>query len=143
MESTPDTEILIPDLHYLDWPFQFHIQPRPPCLMVSGSDHTGVNRLVSPPAAMDGASEPPLTSGVYPLYLPLPPDENQFWKPYPLFRGSTADVPALACHVSVLHQNQCPHPPHSHKEEELLLLLSGEVDLILPNAPGLNENQRM
>ena len=141
--STPDTEILIPDLHYLDWPFQFHTQPRPPCLMVSGSDHTGVNRFVSPPAAMDGASEPPLTSGVYPLYLPLPPDENQFWKPYPLFRGSTADVPDLACHVSVLHQNQCPHPPHSHKEEELLLLLAGEVDLILPDTPGLTENQRM
>jgi len=45
--------------------------------------------------------------------------------------------------VSVLNKDQCPHPPHAHKEEELLLLLAGEIDLILPDAPGLNGDQRM
>jgi quercetin dioxygenase-like cupin family protein len=40
---------------------------------------------------------------------------------------------SLSCHTSVLIQNHCPHPPHQHKEEEILLLLTGEVDLILPD----------
>lgn len=140
--STPDTEILMPDLHYLDWPFQFLTQTKAPCIHVSGYDHAGINHCVLPPSATSAEPKPSLESGVYPLHLPLPLDENQFWKPYPLFRGSTADVPDLACHVSVLHQNQCPHPPHTHKEEELLLLLAGEVDLILPDAHGLNEDHR-
>jgi hypothetical protein len=33
----------------------------------------------------------------------------------------------------VLTKDHCPHPPHSHEEEELLLLLSGEVNLIFPD----------
>jgi quercetin dioxygenase-like cupin family protein len=48
----------------------------------------------------------------------------------------------LSCHASVLTQGQCPHPPHAHKEEELLLLLAGEVDLILRDGQTPKENQR-
>jgi len=42
----------------------------------------------------------------------------------------------------VLTQGQCPHPPHTHDEEELLLLLAGEVDLILPTEQAANGDQR-
>ncbi len=74
-----------------------------------------------------------LRSGIFPLRIPLLPDEQRGWKPYHLFRGWTVGVSFLSCHASVLLSRRCPHPPHSHKEEELLLLLSGKVDLILPD----------
>jgi len=32
----------------------------------------------------------------------------------------------------VLVNGHCPHPPHRHPEEELLIMLAGEADLILP-----------
>ena len=80
------------------------------------------------------ASGPRLASKAYPLNVPLSPDESSGWKPYPLFRGCTRGMHDLSCHASVLMPNSCPHPPHSHHEEEVLLVLSGEVDLILPEA---------
>jgi MoaA/NifB/PqqE/SkfB family radical SAM enzyme/quercetin dioxygenase-like cupin family protein len=83
-----------------------------------------------------------LTSGIYPLEIPLLPDLQVGWKPYPIFRGSTKCLRDLSCHVSVLIQDRCPHPPHKHKEEELLLLLSGEIDLILSNGQLPNKNLR-
>jgi quercetin dioxygenase-like cupin family protein len=76
-----------------------------------------------------------LTSRVYPLRIPFPPDEEAGWKPYAIFEGCTANLYELSCHVSVLTKGHCPHQPHRHHDqEELLLLLSGEVDLILPDA---------
>ena len=49
--ATPSTEIRIPDLNYLDWPFVLLDQPRPPCIMIRGSSNGTVNRYVSPPPA--------------------------------------------------------------------------------------------
>jgi len=143
--ATPDTVIRIPDPKYLDWPFHLVDQPRPPCLLVRGSDKNGVNRFVCAPVAASAESNSQLTSRVYPLRIPLQPDEEKGWKPYPIFRGSTADMQSLSCHVSVLTHEHCPHSPHRHKEEELLLLLAGEVDLILPDeqAPKRDQHKRL
>ena len=140
--ATPETMIRIPDLNYLGWPFHQLNQPKPPCIMVRGSAQPGVNRIVSGPVADDVGAGPQLTSRIYPLQIPLTPDEEKGWKPYPIFRGSTSDMRSLSCHVSVLTQGHCPHPPHTHDEEELLLLLAGEVDLILPTESSLNADHR-
>jgi uncharacterized cupin superfamily protein len=43
----------------------------------------------------------------------------------------------------VLKQGHSPHLPHTHEEEEILLLLWGEVDLILPDRQKSKGNQRM
>ena len=131
--ATPDTAVRIPDFNHLDWPFHQLNVPRPPCLMVRGSDEARLNRIVPPPAATSASRERRLTSRVYPLQIPLPSGVEKGWKPHPIFNGWTADIRSLSCHVSVLTQDQCPHPPHTHNEEELLLLLDGEVDLILPD----------
>ncbi len=140
--ATPDTVIRIPDLNYLDWPFHQLDLPRPPCLMLRGRDKAGVNRVVSPPVAGGGESNPQLTSRVYPLRVPLPADEEKGWRPHPIFKGSTADLRSLSCHVSTLIHDHCPHPPHTHEDEELLLLLAGEVDVILPDEQGREQHQR-
>jgi MoaA/NifB/PqqE/SkfB family radical SAM enzyme/quercetin dioxygenase-like cupin family protein len=77
-------------------------------------------------------SMPRLTSRTDHLTIPLPPDKDAGWKPYYQYKGGTANCDSLSCHVSVLVPGRCPHPPHSHKEEEILLMLAGEADLLLP-----------
>jgi quercetin dioxygenase-like cupin family protein len=145
--ATPDTPIRIPDFNHLDWPFRRLEQPRPACIMIHGSDRSGgggVNRMVPPP--LDGEAGPRLQlSGgrVHALRTPLEPDPNEPWKAYPIFRGATADLRDLTAHASTLKHKQCPHPPHRHVEEEILLVLSGEVDVILPDtAPSRGGNDR-
>lgn len=139
--ATPDAAIRIPDLNHLDWPFRQFSFPKPACLMVKGSATTDVNRIVSPPIAVNnGGGGDRLANRVYPLQLPLEPDKIEGWKPYFLFNGSTPELSSLSCHVSVLKPGHCPHPPHTHEEEELLLVLKGEVDVTLPDAQGADTN---
>jgi mannose-6-phosphate isomerase-like protein (cupin superfamily) len=79
------------------------------------------------------ASLPRLTNRICPLQIPLPFSDDEPWKPHFLFAGSTATIRRLTCHASVLAQHRSPHPPHAHDEEEVLLVLDGAVDVLLPN----------
>lgn len=63
------------------------------------------------------------------LDLPLPGNESG-WKIHRIFRGPTASMKRISTHVSVLSSGREPHPPHAHEEEELLILLSGEADIV-------------
>ena len=137
--ARPGIPIRIPDLTSLDWPFRQLELPRPPCLLLRGDADPALNRIVPPPSFAGAGTGPRLMSRVCPLRRPLRPDHVAGWKPYPQFRGSTADIQDLSCHVSVLTHNSCPHPPHTHPEEELLLVLTGEVEVILP---ALSEQRR-
>jgi uncharacterized cupin superfamily protein len=62
---------------------------------------------------------------------------------YPQYRGATRNVHALSCHVSALAPGQCPHAPHVHAEEELLIMLRGEASLVLPNDPAGHGERRL
>ena len=73
-----------------------------------------------------------LRSQIHRLALPLVPGTENGWEPFRLFHGSTRCVGDLGCHMSALDPKVTPHPPHSHMEEEILIVMSGEVDLILP-----------
>ena len=53
-----------------------------------------------------------------------------------------ADLQDLTVHASVLKHQECPHPPHRHVEEEILIVLAGEVDLILPDIAEATGNAR-
>jgi quercetin dioxygenase-like cupin family protein len=77
-------------------------------------------------------THPRLNSRTDLLTIPLPPDERAGWKPYYQYEGPTSNCAFLSCHVSVLVPGHCPHPPHSHREEEILLVLAGETELLLP-----------
>jgi quercetin dioxygenase-like cupin family protein len=82
-------------------------------------------------------TEPRLTSRIDLLTLPLAPDEKTGYRFYGQYRGATANVGLLSCHASALASGHSPHPPHSHPEEEILMMLEGEGDLILPElSPG-------
>ena len=102
-----------------------------------------LNRLFPTSVPVGSKPGPSLTSQVYPLRIPLPPAEGNGWKPYPIFNGITAGIRNLSCHASVLNKDHSPHLPHTHEEEEILLLLWGEVDLMLPDRQDPNVNQRI
>jgi quercetin dioxygenase-like cupin family protein len=102
-----------------------------------------LNRLFPTSVATGSKPSPSLTSQVYPLRIPLPPAETNGWKPCPIFNGITPGIQNLSCHASVLNKDYSPHLPHTHEEEEILLLLWGEVDLVLPDRKEPNVNQRI
>ncbi len=141
--ATPGTEIRIPDFNSLDWPFTYLDLPRPPCLMIRGSGSPLSNRFVPPPAADEGGGRTRLSSHSHRLGVPLASDDRTGWRPYDLFKGTTANHEFISCHVSALTRGTSPHPPHRHREEELLLLLEGEVDLILPDLGEEEDEQRI
>jgi quercetin dioxygenase-like cupin family protein len=140
--ATPDTPIRIPDFNHLDWPFRQLDQPRPACIMIHGSDKAGVNRMVCAPLLGETGPKLQLGSRIHALKVPLEPDASAGWKPYPIFRGATADLHDITCHASVLKSRECPHPPHRHIEEEILIVLAGEVDVILPDTADASGNDR-
>jgi mannose-6-phosphate isomerase-like protein (cupin superfamily) len=82
-------------------------------------------------------TEPRLTSRIDLPELPLAPDEVTGYRFYGQYRGATRNLGLLSCHVSALAPGRSPHPPHSHAEEEILMMLEGEGDLILPALSGV------
>jgi quercetin dioxygenase-like cupin family protein len=82
------------------------------------------------------ADLPMLRSAIYSMPLPLPANAKEPWKPCHFFRGITPNQLALSCHASALLHGHCPHPPHIHDEEELLLVLHGEVEVNIPRTGG-------
>jgi quercetin dioxygenase-like cupin family protein len=78
----------------------------------------------------------PLSGQICTLDIPLEPDPEASWTPHYFLKGRTRDGRKVTAHASVLLAGHCPHPPHQHKEEEILILLSGSIDLVLPAQSG-------
>ena len=74
-----------------------------------------------------------LGSHVHPLTIPLTTAEGRAETSHPIFSGSTSGVRRLSCHYSVLMPGQTSHLPHAHEDEELLFVLDGELELLLPS----------
>jgi mannose-6-phosphate isomerase-like protein (cupin superfamily) len=128
--------VRIPDLRQLDWPFRFVSEPLPPVILVRGTDGAGGNRLVPPPPPASRGT-PMVETAIH--AFPLPLDESEPakpWHPLPAFRGPTRSLADMSCHASVLVGGHVPHPPHQHIEEEILIVLHGEVELTIPNGPS-------
>jgi mannose-6-phosphate isomerase-like protein (cupin superfamily) len=124
------TPVLMPDLTQLEWPFRNKSEPVPVTL-VSGSGDLGSNCVVAPPEV----GENKLLVEVHPMKLPLPEDRVARWRPHHLFRGVTPNTQLMGAHVSVLSPGHSPHPPHAHREEEILIVLDGEAELVISEGP--------
>lgn len=83
-----------------------------------------------------------LHSDCYSFDLPLKLKKGIKWQPYPIFHGATASADELSCHMSALAPGVSPHPPHEHQEEEILIILSGEVDVILKESCSIENVTR-
>lgn len=74
-----------------------------------------------------------ITSSGHSIPIHHEPDELIPWKSTHFLRGVSAATDDFQCHASALNQGHIPHEPHSHIEEEILIVLAGEADLILPD----------
>jgi uncharacterized RmlC-like cupin family protein len=63
--------------------------------------------------------------------LPLEENPETGRQSYQLSGGITPTVDRMNFHMSVLSSGITPHEPHSHLDEELLIMLSGEADLVM------------
>jgi len=131
--AAADSPVRIPD--GLDWPFRFLADPLPPVALIHGKADGRVNRVIGA-APPQQAAMPVLPSSIRRLQLPLAEQPGGGWRRYPLLRGSTAAVDSMSCHAAVLSPGFSPHPPHAHADEELLILLSGEADLLVADRPS-------
>jgi quercetin dioxygenase-like cupin family protein len=78
---------------------------------------------------------PLLRSFAAPIVVrPVPPGGKP-WVATHLFKGRTPNLGWIACHHSVLAPGQVPHPPHQHPEEEILVVLEGASELVIPAGP--------
>ncbi|MFP3899984.1 MAG: cupin domain-containing protein [Acidimicrobiia bacterium] len=132
-----DRPIRIPDLTQLEWPYRLLEEPRPACLPATpgGVAHTEANRVVGPPPRRDGEA-PPLAPKAQSLGLPASTDPWTGWKAYHQFNGSTPNLGNLSVHYSVLGPGRCPHPPHEHDDEEILVVLDGECEIVRVDGAG-------
>lgn len=130
--ASVETPIRIPELGQCEWPFRFLESPRPKCLMVKGRDRAGINSMVPPPMLQGAVGAHRLRSTVSQFVVPHEAGEAPGWRTRHQFRGRTAVVADLSCHVSALDPGRCPHLPHQHPEEEILVVLDGEVEVVLP-----------
>lgn len=127
--ATPRTPIRIPNPSRLEWPFESYEVPRPPCVVVRGGAEPEPNRIVPAPVSARGELAV-LSASVHSLALPLARDRERGWRPHPLIRGATPNLPRLAVHASVLEPGHEPHDPHVHDDEdELLIVLDGTATL--------------
>ena len=130
--ATPEVEIRMPDHNSFEWPFRQLSHPKPPVILQKGDDRFGVNRVVQAPVRQKSGNYQMTDNRIYPLKLPLPLQPDEKWRPFHIFNGTTANLQHLTCHVSVLSPGHSPHPPHTHREEEILIVLDGQADVILP-----------
>ncbi len=136
--ATPSTPIRIPDVEAnYEWPFKFLDHPKAPCIMVRGIDRFAQNRIVPAPSANPVLRRATLNADtIWPSWtkrlgdLNLSENEATGWNYHPVFKGSTAFMAQLTVHVSKLSLGAEPHPPHEHTEEELIVILSGETEIV-------------
>jgi mannose-6-phosphate isomerase-like protein (cupin superfamily) len=128
-----NTSVYMPDLTQLEWPPRLIVDQRPPVLRVCGQADEVANRVEPEPCL----SPPEIATGIFTqsLSLPLERDLESGWHPLFLFNGPTASLQHLTCHVSVLESGHCPHPPHAHIEEEILVVLDGEGQIVIASSP--------
>jgi quercetin dioxygenase-like cupin family protein/mannose-6-phosphate isomerase-like protein (cupin superfamily) len=134
--AAADNPIPMPADTDYTWPWKTKDTPRVPTILVSGSARRSVNRIVPAPMRPLKEGLSMITTVANSVALPLAEDKVKRWQAYPQFRGRTAALNTMACHISVLSAGHRPHPPHIHEEEELLVLLDGDVEVELADDPN-------
>ena len=99
----------------------------------------GLNEVEKPPAL---SHSPPTAHVVHVSKDPLEGDPVTGWKPHFIFNGSTGNLEHLTVHASVLSPRCCPHPPHAHSEEEILIVLDGEAVCVISDSAEQSDPRR-
>jgi quercetin dioxygenase-like cupin family protein len=115
----------------VEWPFQLR-RARPPCILIAGaSEKRNINLLVPPPSISGRIAT--LSSLTHQFHVDHQPTADRSWTMFHAFGAATPIHDRITCHASVLAPGHAPHAPHAHMEEELLVVISGEVEICLPD----------
>ena len=118
-------EVPIQEVGNTTWPFRLTGRTAPQVL-VCGEDR-GRTTLPPPSGNPAGAAPVQIAARSARDYQPVAAG----WGSYHILHGSTPNASSMESHVSVLSPGHCPHPPHAHAEEELLIILDGDAELLV------------
>lgn len=132
--ATPDVPIRVCESAYMS-PYLCTGDPKPTCILICGQDNSGVNTVV-PSQAMDyemrrKTQKTFMSTVTKQMELPLKENSETGRQSYQLGGGITPSVDRMNFHMSILSPGVMPHEPHSHLDEELLIMLDGEADLVM------------
>lgn len=123
--AAANQKVQIPDLSKtMNWPFAYKDET-PPAITVLGRGR-GYSNLVEPPQCK--RLHQPVVAALEAV------SDGKPWTPHSLIKGRAASVGQLSVHFSVLQPGHSPHPPHVHVEEEILIVIEGDADVILPES---------
>lgn len=109
--------------------------PGPGCILVSGRNSSHVNTVIRRHAAGEPMKRKKrfafMPTVIKQVELPLEEHREEGRQSCQLGGGITPTVDRMNCHMSILSAGVMPHEPHSHLDEELLIMLSGEADLVM------------
>jgi ectoine hydroxylase-related dioxygenase (phytanoyl-CoA dioxygenase family)/mannose-6-phosphate isomerase-like protein (cupin superfamily) len=125
-----DLPCRVPEI--FEWPFRPNETKRPPAIVVSGQGDREKNELVAAPAIRAPNA---LGTNVHHIYPHSRCPDDVTFMPVHCFQGHTDNLDYLECHYSVLMPGACPHLPHRHLDEEILVVMSGAAELVLANSP--------
>jgi XRE family transcriptional regulator, regulator of sulfur utilization len=69
----------------------------------------------------------PMRSVTY-LWERIPVESTATGEKRDFFRAETATLDQLSCHVTTVNPGQAAHAPHSHPEEELIIVKEGTLE---------------
>ncbi|MCB1121146.1 MAG: cupin domain-containing protein [Verrucomicrobiae bacterium] len=136
------TPVRIPNFSYNRWPIDFYAKPKPPCLLVRGSDPGQVNDIFPGPPAVNDTFHFTLSTVIEPVKAASGQLGDKLMESIPVAEGPTPDLQYMEIHYSILNVGRTPHPPHVHIEEEVLMIVNGEAELIVEDAKGSNNLKR-
>jgi mannose-6-phosphate isomerase-like protein (cupin superfamily) len=126
-----DIAVKVPDFSNLKWPFLFREDLRQSVVAVAGHTDRGANDLLPPPSMR---LDQPILPSAHLIAPNLRCKDGVSFASTPCFLGHTDNAEYLECHYSVLMPGGCPHSPHAHLEEEILVVMRGSAELIVPNS---------
>jgi oxalate decarboxylase/phosphoglucose isomerase-like protein (cupin superfamily) len=126
-----DIPVRIPDYQDFEWPFRFRDDVRPPVIAISGAADSSANHVVPAPTAI---IERDVRPSAYRIDPNLSCRDGVAYESVPCFCGRTGSVEFMECHYTVLMPGHSPHLPHAHVDEEILVVMNGQAELVVPKS---------
>ncbi len=137
-----DVPVRIPDNDHA-WPWEYRGNRRPLCLVISGEADNATNSILPGPAITREKGHEPVTTEISAVQTSHPDLGSRGFRSYGLIEGATPDLRYMESHYSALAPGASPHKPHSHDQEEILIVMEGEAELVVETAAGSDQFRRI